>query len=417
MRPARNQRRFDLSEWLIHFVRAVDLGSENVPPVPEEEDYGWGHIVEDDNLSPFFVLRVIVRSNAILPSWSVRRGRRTIYGPNPAICYTEMPIAAFIEAGTKRARTGENTSPYGLMFPKDQVFRIGGRPVIYGLSAHARTTEEPNGTRRVDPPLISDEELYRYVAFDATRGGRLDWTHEREWRVPVRECPADTEDYEGLRGHGVSLAQFTNLGAVVRSTAQADALVHDVVTQVDLGRVKTDTYRFVLVQDRLPGGGADIIDLDERDRAIKNARIDIKRILQMDETEQNELVRELRAIVKAVWEKAPGFEESAGEVGGCWLWLGDNTSRLARALQREGSVYVRADGRFLVELPTHPDYLSLSIRERMTTEVSDILRAKWGLASTYFSVLGSGDPEGVPFFNGDVPSEWFLNYAHRDEDY
>src|SRR4051812_46151197 len=85
-------------------------------------------------LSPLFLMRNAVRLDRLWATWSVRRGRRTIYGADPAVCFTEMPIAAFVEAGHARPKRGEVMGPYGLIFPKAAMFSLGARPVIYGLS-------------------------------------------------------------------------------------------------------------------------------------------------------------------------------------------------------------------------------------------------------------------------------------------
>jgi hypothetical protein len=89
----RNNARFDLSEYLIHFVRwikvednikvgdnldDVDLDlDEDTPPLPE--NWGWDDDIEERDgffifLSPFFLLRTIVRQGHIWATWA-RRGK------------------------------------------------------------------------------------------------------------------------------------------------------------------------------------------------------------------------------------------------------------------------------------------------------------------------------------------------------
>ncbi|MER8731110.1 hypothetical protein NKH28_14860 [Mesorhizobium sp. M1227] len=111
-----NNARYDLSDRLIHFSRPLDTQHPDTPTLPEH----WGFsTVEnfDEPLSPFFLLRNAVRQGRVWATWSVRSGRRTVYGPDPAVCFTEMPIAAFVEAGLARAAAGQAMSPYGLVLP------------------------------------------------------------------------------------------------------------------------------------------------------------------------------------------------------------------------------------------------------------------------------------------------------------
>lgn len=135
-----NNVRFDLSPFLIHFFRKVDIGQADVRCTPE--NWGPGDLVEDTTLSPLFMIRNSLRLKRLWATWSVRKRRRTVYGPNPAVCFTDMPIAAFIEAGRARAKKGEAMSPIALVLPKNQVHAAGARPVIYGLSSEFAV---PNG--------------------------------------------------------------------------------------------------------------------------------------------------------------------------------------------------------------------------------------------------------------------------------
>src|SRR5205823_6434537 len=97
--PANAYERYDLSDTLIHFVRKADLlsdqGYDNEIFAKEFDD---AEFIEDTTLSPSFLLRRIVRKRQILATWSVRRGKRTIYGRFPAVCFTEMPMAEFVKS-------------------------------------------------------------------------------------------------------------------------------------------------------------------------------------------------------------------------------------------------------------------------------------------------------------------------------
>lgn len=118
----KNTARYDLSDYLIHFFREIDQEHAHTPSFLES----WGfHSIEnfDEPFSPFFMLRNAIRHGRLWASWAVRDGRRTIYGNAPVVCFTEMPIAAYVEAGTHRASRGEAMSPFGLVFPKSSLHR------------------------------------------------------------------------------------------------------------------------------------------------------------------------------------------------------------------------------------------------------------------------------------------------------
>lgn len=139
--------RFDLSDYLVHFFRDVDLEGANTILFPEH--MGWQNIWEDTFLPAIFLLRASLRNGRLWATWSFRKGVRTIYGPHPAICFTEMPIAAFLEAGHDRRAKGQAMSPFALVFPKDTLHCIGARPVIYGLSVELVLPSGLGGRQRM----------------------------------------------------------------------------------------------------------------------------------------------------------------------------------------------------------------------------------------------------------------------------
>jgi hypothetical protein len=145
--PNRNTRRFDLSDRLIHFFRALDL--DHGPGFTTPETWRPGDLAEDTKFSPFFLLRNAVRCERLWATWSVRNGRRTIYGPDPAVCFTDMPLAAFIEAGETRSARGEAMSTYGLLLPKTAMHGLGARSVIYGLSTSPFIPKGDDGGPRI----------------------------------------------------------------------------------------------------------------------------------------------------------------------------------------------------------------------------------------------------------------------------
>jgi hypothetical protein len=86
-----------------------------------------------------------------------------------AVCFTEC-----IWEGLNRL--AEQYSPYGVVFSKRLIFDSGGGPALYLRGDTLRAIQD----------RIPHELLAFIAPFDpeATLGVRLDWLHEREWRLP-----------------------------------------------------------------------------------------------------------------------------------------------------------------------------------------------------------------------------------------
>lgn len=250
-----NNSRYDLSDRLIHFFRNLDLEHDDAPAWPE--DLGYASIHETYQLRPHFLLRHAIRLGRLYATWSVRKGRRTIYGRRPAVCFTEMPIAAFVEAGRIRAAAGQAMSPYGLAFPKAAAFQAGSRPVIYGLSSPVSAQGGEDDTPRLLPETaLPAAEQYRYVAYNPTFS-TLDWSHEREWRWPLDGKPWSDPDglppnfSHDLPGLDLDQPALAGIGVIVATPIEANRVVYDVLTKVDRGDIAQHHYQFVLAHEAI----------------------------------------------------------------------------------------------------------------------------------------------------------------------
>ena len=102
-----------------------------------------------------------------------------ICGTTPAVCFQDAPLTAicqnvFFEQKYKEGNKGAKVRyrAVGVAFPKDYAYAKGARPVIY---------EKTSEAKKFLPP----EEQWRIVNFDLSdEKSFIDWTHEREWRVP-----------------------------------------------------------------------------------------------------------------------------------------------------------------------------------------------------------------------------------------
>lgn len=141
--------RDDLSERLIHLTRDLDSIS------------GQDRFMQ------------IVNSKQILGS------SLNIRGGYKCICFSEAPISALGQIIAKKD-SDIHYSPYGFMFSKDYLYKLGARPVIY------QSDDEYE--------LLSDEIKYRHVRFDLSKDKKSDWTWEREWRLKTEGLPITPKD-------------------------------------------------------------------------------------------------------------------------------------------------------------------------------------------------------------------------------
>lgn len=94
-----------------------------------------------------------------------------------AVCFTECPWGSLL-------RHAENYSSYGIGFSKKLVFSRGGNPVIY---ANPHMFESQHWDEKVYPFVTPFVPAYAPQTVKNRRpfNGRIvDYSHEREWRVP-----------------------------------------------------------------------------------------------------------------------------------------------------------------------------------------------------------------------------------------
>lgn len=244
--------RVDMSEWLMHFIHQP---SDEIPPsfcdAPDYTDRPAYHIdatvnarfenwfeAESESLvesadSAFNVLQHILEDGHIRSSWAMRRGRATIYGPRPAVCFTEMPLYALCSYA--EARGDLLVKEYAIAVKKEEFFAVGGRPAIYGLSGKFKELS-PGSTwpRLLDLECgIGEREMYRYVSLNLGGNRPIDWTHEREWRW------CDTRDRCSCPGLPVWLGDepitFSEVVVIVRTISEAEIVLEQLKKYYDRG--------------------------------------------------------------------------------------------------------------------------------------------------------------------------------------
>lgn len=103
-----------------------------------------------------------------------------LHGKRPAVCFQDTPLHSIAQniwhEQDYRKRLGIKKIRYtatGLSFSKRYLYLRGGRPVIYDKPEIAKTY------------LPDENEWWRIVRYDLSNEADIvDWTHEREWRIP-----------------------------------------------------------------------------------------------------------------------------------------------------------------------------------------------------------------------------------------
>ncbi len=172
------------SDYLVHFLRQKNPADipEGLPEPVEHAATGFKHDLSD--MDPFAVMLNILEEGGIRFGHSFRGGQTTIYGGDPVICFTEMPLSHLLDYNNDRNRE-DRVSAYAIALKKVEAFRLGARPAIYGLSQdnafqYARTNPFEKVLCERTMPL---SEQYRFVPLRLDADASVDWTHEREWRL------------------------------------------------------------------------------------------------------------------------------------------------------------------------------------------------------------------------------------------
>ncbi|QIF04718.1 hypothetical protein [Roseimicrobium sp. ORNL1] len=132
--------RVDLSESLVHFTKGES----------EEDAYE--------------TLRKILWEQRLVG------GSKFIRGGHRCVCFSETPLGA-LSSGLVNTQGFSRYSPFGILFQKNYIFSIGGRPVIY----------QPDSEFSLLPPEIQ----WRHVRLELECTPPIDFTWEREWRIPI----------------------------------------------------------------------------------------------------------------------------------------------------------------------------------------------------------------------------------------
>lgn len=172
--------RADISDWLWHFVRQ---GNE------------------------MDTLRTILQEKRL-------KGDTDPATATKVVCLTEAPAVEFLKQSSvlKKARY-KRLSNYGFGFTKIWAFDRGGLPVIY---QPRRLLEKLLTSLQPTHQEILNSYRFRHVDFDPATG--LDYSWQREWRIPGAEVTFAPQD----------------IVVVVPSFAEAEGILYDIEADSDI---------------------------------------------------------------------------------------------------------------------------------------------------------------------------------------
>lgn len=229
---AQHSTRFDLSEWVIHFVHDRKVNDEAKyiclnNPASQYAQYADTDYFENDNpqhindchsgqyqippnATAFEVLKKILHDGYIHSGWAFRDGNPTILGPSSAVCFTEMPLHALKDYAEYRRDKGYYATFCGIAFKREDLYYQGARPVIYGISRSVQDQfihgnqhpyryldEQKCGIMLSEQYRIVGTELYPRLLLPNNKN--IDWTFEREWRWAFKGTSIGVPGFPFLR--------------------------------------------------------------------------------------------------------------------------------------------------------------------------------------------------------------------------
>lgn len=147
------ENRPDFSNYLVHFTK----GDPPCNKAPQNPTSKYAHKSASGRLLSILESKTIVSS--MQPCFQKK-----------AVCFTECIWSSLLSHA-------ERYSCYGIGFTKEFIFRNGGNPVFYVRLPLSRTLSNINW--KVKPFITKFNPTY-----SNDKGDIVDFTHEREWRVP-----------------------------------------------------------------------------------------------------------------------------------------------------------------------------------------------------------------------------------------
>ena len=148
------------------------------------------------------------------------------------ICFTEAPLLSLVEMFKIFDEFSKPMySPYGIALKKEELFKLGGRPVIYGLPEEKK--------------YIGDEIKWR---FEPYKPNEYDFTWLREWRVPQSEISIDIDNCFIITKQKIELEKLMFNGDIT-TDIQFDSCVSDGLQWVNAYEIIKRSFKGISIED------------------------------------------------------------------------------------------------------------------------------------------------------------------------
>jgi hypothetical protein len=166
-------------DFLFHWTRAAELNRQEVadqyltkllvaarrPRIRETELFCCSSIQGQ-------LERLVQTLLQILSDMRLRASGRWTRDRRPVVSLTAQPLASWPALRSYRSHLGRwDFEPCGIGLSRDMILKLGGRPVVYGDELAYRG-------------LAAAERTYFQLNCSRSPNRLIDWTIEREWRVP-----------------------------------------------------------------------------------------------------------------------------------------------------------------------------------------------------------------------------------------
>ncbi|MGN0405346.1 MAG: hypothetical protein ACI4F1_09000 [Bariatricus sp.] len=131
------------------------------------------HLIRGCDREAYETLVKILQSGILESCKSKRNNYDTVEGNKKVVCFQDASFDSMNEIMTGEEWCDMNTrySKFGIQLDKIALFESGARPVIYDKKSEILN-------------VIDEDMKWRVVNLDLGYISCIDWTHEREWRIP-----------------------------------------------------------------------------------------------------------------------------------------------------------------------------------------------------------------------------------------
>jgi hypothetical protein len=167
---------FDYSQWKARVAHRSDITGMVTHLTKPNTDGPFADESEINRATTANLIKIL-KEDVLIGSTT---DKGFIVGKTPAVCFQDAPLYGLIQ-NVEHEYQRRQSNPreklrycgIGLAFSKWYVFTKGGRPVFYEKTADAKA-------------MLPESEYWRIVNLNIEIGNTscIDWTHEREWRLP-----------------------------------------------------------------------------------------------------------------------------------------------------------------------------------------------------------------------------------------